>query len=44
VTYPDNLASQRVLEKVGFTQRGVVDYTGVRVVHYVITPEALGVS
>lgn len=44
VTYPENLASQRVLEKVGFTQRGFVDYTGVRVVHYVITPEALGVS
>jgi len=36
VTYPDNRASQRVLEKVGFTPRGFVDYKGVQVAHYVI--------
>jgi len=38
VTYPENLASQRVLEKVGFTHRGLVHYKGVRAAHYVITP------
>lgn len=40
VTYPENLASQRVLEKVGFACRGFVDYKGARAAYYVITPEA----
>src|SRR5262249_28276869 len=40
VTYPDNRASQRVLEKVGFAPRGFIDYKGVRAAHYVITRDA----
>jgi len=40
VTYPDNRASQRVLEKVGFAPRGLIDYKGVRAAHYVITRDA----
>ena len=40
VTYPDNRASQRVLEKVGFGSRGSIDYKGVLVTHYVITRDA----
>jgi RimJ/RimL family protein N-acetyltransferase len=39
VTYPDNLGSQHVLDKLGFTRDGLVDYKGVWVVHYVITAE-----
>lgn len=31
VTYPDNRPSQRVLEKLGFTRHGEVDYRGARV-------------
>lgn len=31
VTYPDNVASQRVLEKIGFAGQGEADYKGVRV-------------
>jgi RimJ/RimL family protein N-acetyltransferase len=42
VTYPENRASQRVLEKVGFDPRGHVDYKGARVAHYVITPAIRG--
>jgi RimJ/RimL family protein N-acetyltransferase len=41
VTYPENLASQRVLEKVGFVRQGFVDYQGVRAAYYVITGAAL---
>jgi len=37
VTYPENLASQRVLEKLGFARRGEVDYRGVRTAYYVIS-------
>jgi RimJ/RimL family protein N-acetyltransferase len=40
VTYPDNRASQRVLEKLGFTRDGLVDYKGARVVRYVVTRQA----
>jgi RimJ/RimL family protein N-acetyltransferase len=40
VTYPENGASQRVLEKLGFTATGPADYKGVRVSAYVITAEA----
>jgi ribosomal-protein-alanine N-acetyltransferase len=39
VTYPDNRGSQRVLEKLGFTRDGLVEYKGVRVVHYVISTD-----
>jgi RimJ/RimL family protein N-acetyltransferase len=37
VTYPENVASQRVLEKVGFAREGVVDYRGVRAAYYVVS-------
>jgi ribosomal-protein-alanine N-acetyltransferase len=36
VTYPENRASQRVLEKLGFTRQGDVDYMGVRTAYYVV--------
>ena len=39
VTYPDNLASQRVLDKLGFERRGITEYKGVRVIHHVLTRE-----
>jgi ribosomal-protein-alanine N-acetyltransferase len=38
VTYPDNAASQRVLDKLGFECRGVADYKGVQVTFHVLTP------
>jgi RimJ/RimL family protein N-acetyltransferase len=37
VTYPENRASQRVLEKIGFARQGDVDYKGVRAAYYVVT-------
>src|SRR6266576_6357353 len=37
VTYPNNRASQRVLEKLGFLPRGLIDYKGVQVAYYVVT-------
>ena len=40
VTYPDNRASQRVLEKLGFAPGGFIDYKGVQVAHYVIARDA----
>jgi len=40
VTYPENRASQRVLEKLGFTRQGDVDYKGVRAAYYVIACDA----
>jgi RimJ/RimL family protein N-acetyltransferase len=40
VTYPENCASQRVLEKLGFTHHGFLDYKGVRAAHYVLTRAA----
>ncbi|HEX3175532.1 MAG TPA: GNAT family N-acetyltransferase [Methylomirabilota bacterium] len=36
VTYPDNRGSQRVLDKLGFTRHGIIDYRGVSVVHFVL--------
>jgi RimJ/RimL family protein N-acetyltransferase len=36
VTYPDNRASQRVLDKLGFARGGLVEYRGVHVVHYAL--------
>ena len=36
VTYPDNRASQRVLEKLGFARQGDLDYKGVRTAYYVL--------
>ena len=36
VTYPDNRASQRVLDKLGFTRHGDLDYKGVRTAYYVL--------
>jgi RimJ/RimL family protein N-acetyltransferase len=40
VTYPENLASQRVLEKLGFRREADADYKGVRVRYFVLTPSA----
>jgi RimJ/RimL family protein N-acetyltransferase len=36
VTYPENVASQRVLDKLGFARQGEVDYKGVRVLFFVL--------
>lgn len=40
VTYPDNRASQRVLDRLGFERQDDVDYKGVRVAYYVLTHDA----
>jgi RimJ/RimL family protein N-acetyltransferase len=39
VTYPDNHASQRVLDKLGFERRGFTEYKGVRTSYHVLTRE-----
>jgi [ribosomal protein S5]-alanine N-acetyltransferase len=39
VTFPENVASQRVLQKLGFEYDGMVDYKQFRVCHFVITAE-----
>ena len=44
VTYPENRASQRVLEKLGFAHHMFIDYRGVKAAYYVITREAWGGS
>jgi RimJ/RimL family protein N-acetyltransferase len=36
VTYPENRASQRVLEKLGFMRQGELDYKGARTVVYLV--------
>src|SRR5262249_2301405 len=43
VTYPENRASQRVLDKLGFTRREDVDYRGVRAAYYVLARDARAV-
>lgn len=43
VTYPDNHASQRVLDKLGFERRGLVEYKGVEATYHVLTREAWGI-
>jgi RimJ/RimL family protein N-acetyltransferase len=40
VTYPENVASQRVLDKLGFETRGFREYKGVRATYHVLTREA----
>src|SRR5512144_2474885 len=40
VTYPENLASQRVREKLGFERRGLTEYKGVQTTFHVLTREA----
>ena len=40
VTYPDNVASQRVLDKLGFERRGLAEYKGVQTTWHVLTREA----
>ena len=40
VTYPDNQASQRVLDKVGFAREGFREYKGVRATYHVLTSAA----
>ena len=43
VTYPENRASQRVLEKLGFARQGEADYKGVRTTFFVLeSPVARG--
>ena len=39
VTFPENVASQHVLEKVGFRYDGMADYKEFRVAHFTITAE-----
>jgi RimJ/RimL family protein N-acetyltransferase len=39
VVYPDNRASRRVLEKLGFTHDGPCDYKGARVEHYTLAAD-----
>jgi RimJ/RimL family protein N-acetyltransferase len=40
VTYPENRASQRVLDKLGFERRGLREYKGVRATYHVLTCSA----
>jgi [ribosomal protein S5]-alanine N-acetyltransferase len=40
VTYPDNVASQRVLDKLGFERRGLTEYKGVQTTYHVLTQQA----
>lgn len=40
VTYPENQASQHVLDKLGFERRGIRDYKGVRATYHVLTSSA----
>jgi RimJ/RimL family protein N-acetyltransferase len=40
VTYPENRASQRVLDKLGFERRGLTEYKGVQTTFHVLTREA----
>ena len=40
VTYPDNRASQRVLDKLGFVRHGHLDYKGQRTAYYVLARDA----
>jgi RimJ/RimL family protein N-acetyltransferase len=40
VTYPENQASQRVLDKLGFERRGLREYKGVRATYHVLTSSA----
>lgn len=39
VTFPENVASRNVLEKVGFRYDGMTDYKEFRVAHFTITAE-----
>jgi len=39
VTFPENSASRRVLEKAGFVHDGMTDYKEFRVAHFTITAE-----
>lgn len=40
VTYPENRASQRVLDKLGFERRGLTEYKCVQTMFHVLTREA----
>ena len=40
VTYPENQASQRVLDKLGFERRGIREYKGVQATYHVLTSAA----
>jgi len=43
VTYPENRASQRVLDKLGFERRGLTEYKGVQAIFFVLTRDAWAV-
>jgi RimJ/RimL family protein N-acetyltransferase len=40
VTYPENRASQGVLDKLGFERRGLAEYKGVQTTFHLLTREA----
>ena len=40
VTYPENRASQRVLDKLGFERRGIREYKGVQATYHALTAAA----
>src|SRR5258706_14561101 len=40
VTYPENQASQRVLDKLGFERRGIREYKGARATYHVLAASA----
>jgi RimJ/RimL family protein N-acetyltransferase len=40
MTYPENRASQRVLDKLGFERRGLTEYKGVQATYHVLTRAA----
>lgn len=40
VTFPENAASRRVLEKLGFVHDGMTDYQSFRVAHFAVTAAA----
>jgi RimJ/RimL family protein N-acetyltransferase len=42
VTYPDNRASKRVLDKLGFARHGELDYKGQRTAYYVLARDVSG--
>jgi [ribosomal protein S5]-alanine N-acetyltransferase len=44
VTYPEHRASQRVLDKLGFTRHGDLDYKGQRTAYYVLARAAPAVE
>lgn len=42
VTYPENVASQRVLQKIGFTRAGTIAYRGTETTYFVLSAPPAG--